>query len=323
LTDFDSPWKEALDPLDLFFEPFLLLFFPGAHRDIDWRRGTESLDKELQQVVREAEIGRRYVDKLVKVWLKDGHEQWVLIHVEVQSSEDPDFEVRMYRYNYRLYDKYNKQVASFAILGDDNLRWRPDSLSYNRWGVTAGLWFPAIKLLDYREKRAELEASENPFAVVVMAHLDTLETRHDPRERKGRLLRLIRRLYERGPGRKLVFQLLRIIDWMMELPKPLELELREEVDKLSEENKMPHVTSFERLAKEEGLEEGLEIGRRLGLIESIDMLLRDKFGGAAESLLNEIRAIENLDKLKAIFAAIKTAATADDLRRLWNGSSSN
>jgi hypothetical protein len=82
-TDYDSSWKEALDA---YFEPFLTLLFPEVHRHIDWARGYESLDKEFQQVVREAEVGRRYVDKLVKVWTKDGAECWVLIHVEVQTT---------------------------------------------------------------------------------------------------------------------------------------------------------------------------------------------------------------------------------------------
>ena len=42
--------KEALD---LFFEAFLELFFPQAHADIDWSQGGgQSLDKELQQIVR-------------------------------------------------------------------------------------------------------------------------------------------------------------------------------------------------------------------------------------------------------------------------------
>src|SRR5262249_42543226 len=34
--------------------------------------------KELLQIVREAAVGRRYADKLFKVWLKDGQEAWVL-----------------------------------------------------------------------------------------------------------------------------------------------------------------------------------------------------------------------------------------------------
>jgi hypothetical protein len=63
--DYDSPWKEALDG---YFPEFLALLFPVIHAEIDWSRGFEFLDKELQQVVRDAELGRRYADKLVKVY---------------------------------------------------------------------------------------------------------------------------------------------------------------------------------------------------------------------------------------------------------------
>jgi len=113
-------------------EPFLALFFTQADSEIDGGRGYESLDTELQHVVRDAELGRRVVDKLVKVWLKDGREQWVLIHVEVQTSEEANFAKRMYVYNYRLFDRYNREVVSLAVLGDDNPCWRPDSFGYRR-----------------------------------------------------------------------------------------------------------------------------------------------------------------------------------------------
>ena len=98
--------------------------------------GWESLDKELQQLDPDSETGRRYVDKLVKVWLKNGEEQWVLIHVEVQMSDETEFPLRMYIYNYRVFDKYNRrEVASFAVLGDDNPHWRPDRVSFTGGGV--------------------------------------------------------------------------------------------------------------------------------------------------------------------------------------------
>ena len=45
MTDFDSPWKEALDA---FFQSFLELFFPRARRH-RLEPGLESLDKELQK----------------------------------------------------------------------------------------------------------------------------------------------------------------------------------------------------------------------------------------------------------------------------------
>ena len=136
MTDYDSPWKEALEVL---FEPFLAMFFPEAHADIDWSRECESLDTELRQIVRKGRIGKRFVDRLVKVWLKSGEEQWVLIHIEVQTTEDPKFAWRMYIYNCRIFDKYNREVASFAVLGDNNPRRRPDRFGYQRWGVRAEL----------------------------------------------------------------------------------------------------------------------------------------------------------------------------------------
>jgi hypothetical protein len=81
--EYDSPWKEALED---YLRPFLALFFPEIHADIDWSRTPEFLDKELQQVVR-AELGRSEVDKVVKVWRLDGEETWVLLLLSLDAFE--------------------------------------------------------------------------------------------------------------------------------------------------------------------------------------------------------------------------------------------
>jgi hypothetical protein len=47
VDDYDGPWKEALEAL---FEAFVRLFRPDLHDAIDWTRGVELLDKELQQL---------------------------------------------------------------------------------------------------------------------------------------------------------------------------------------------------------------------------------------------------------------------------------
>jgi hypothetical protein len=107
-TEFDSPWK---DILQLYFEDFIEFFFPQVHREIDWTQTPEFLDKELQQVVRDAELGRRLADKLVKIYRTSGEEAWILIHVEVQAQEESNFAQRMFIYNYRIYDRYNLHSA--------------------------------------------------------------------------------------------------------------------------------------------------------------------------------------------------------------------
>jgi hypothetical protein len=225
MSDFDSPWKEILDA---YFEQFLAFFFPHAHRDIDWSRSYEVLDTELQQLVRDAEVGERLVDKLVKVWRVNGAEEWVLVHVEVQSQDESNFARRMYVYNYRIFERYNRQVASLAVLADDRRNWRPDHWGYDLWGCQVGIRFPIAKLLDH-EDEAALEASTNPFATVVLAHRKTLETRKDAESRHVWKIRLVRNLYERGFGRKEITELFRFIDWIMDLPKELTEQFRQEV----------------------------------------------------------------------------------------------
>ena len=55
-ANFDQPWKEAIED---YLEQFLEFFFPQVHALVDWSRGYESLDKELQQISPGAESGER------------------------------------------------------------------------------------------------------------------------------------------------------------------------------------------------------------------------------------------------------------------------
>ncbi len=250
---YDSPWKEILE---LYFRQFLAFFFPDIERDIDWSRGYQSLDKELPQFERDATTGGRYADKLTRVWRRNGEERLVFIHVEVQGTPDPSFPVRMYIYNYRIFDRHQQSVVSLAILADETPSWRPDRHVEELWGCRAGLWFPIVKLWDYNGRWSELEASDNPFATVVMAHLKTKATRNDDEARYRWKLYLVRQLYERGHERRDVIALFRFIDWLMVLPKPLAQRFRTEQEQLETEKNMRYVTSVERLAEEEGLLRG-------------------------------------------------------------------
>lgn len=130
--DLDGAWKEALDA---FFPAFLALLFPHVHAAVDWSRGYERLDKELQKIDPDADTGRRHADLLVKVWTRDGVEAWLLIHVEVQAWKDEDFPGRMYVYQYRIADAFGRDVVSLAVLADGDPAWRPTRFAANGWGV--------------------------------------------------------------------------------------------------------------------------------------------------------------------------------------------
>ena len=69
----------------------------------------------------------RAVDKLVRVFLTDGTDGFIVIHVDVQAGKRDDFAYRMNVYHRRLSDKSDRDVVSLAVLGKDDPNWRPNS----------------------------------------------------------------------------------------------------------------------------------------------------------------------------------------------------
>lgn len=293
-TDYDSPWKEVIEA---YFPQFLEFFFPLAYDAIDWTQPYEFLDTELQQLEPDAEIGKCLVDKVAKVWLLDGEEVWVLVHVEVQGRYDVDFAKRMYTYNYRLFDRHEQRVISLAVLADERENWRPSSYGYELAGCRVSLEFPIAKLLDYETQWETLEQTTNPFGIVVMAHLRTKATPQNPEGRLQWKLNLVRRLYERGYSREDVVQLFRFIDWVMVLPKELASSFKQVARSYEEASKMRYVTSIERLAKEEGKEEGiLETSRNY-----ITQFLQARFGEVPSSIVDILNGINDPSVLQTLF----------------------
>ncbi len=313
---YDSPWKEAIER---HFPDFLQFFFPAAHAQVDWSKPITFLDQELRAVARDAELGTRYVDKLVELTRLDGYPEKVYVHLEVQGSEQAEFAERMFVYHYRLYNRYRQPIASLAVLADDRLNWRPEKFGYEVFGCRLGLQYPVAKLLDWSGSEARLEDSNNPFAVVTLAHLATRATRTDMIERYAIKKSLVRQLYRRGRQRQQVIDLVWMLDWMMSLPKELEAQWQHDVQILEEEINMPYISSFERAGIEKGLEQGLEQGLELGRLLGKAQLLRrqlarrfgevpawasDKIDAAAESdLENWADVVFEADSVEAVFAS--------------------
>ncbi|TWI63157.1 hypothetical protein LZ24_03298 [Desulfobotulus alkaliphilus] len=256
-NDYDSPWKEAVGR---YFKEFLALLFPQIHDEIDWDKGLVFLDKELQKIVRDGTTGRRYVDKLAKVWTKKNREIWVLIHVEVQGEAEDLFPKRMYVYNFRIFDSYDRDVVSLGVLTDSQKSFRPDSYSKELWGCSLDFRFPIVKLMDWEDRWDELEASDNVFSLVVMAQIKAKSSKSKD-ELKAWKYHLVKLMYQRNYSREDILQLYRYIDWMISLPKELEAQFLKEVYLLEEEKKMPYITSAERF----GLEKGVVMGRSEGV----------------------------------------------------------
>jgi hypothetical protein len=166
----------------------------------------------------------------------------------------------------------------------------------------------SVKLLDYREREEDLERDPKPFAAVVLAQLKALATRDSPAERWRWKLRLVKGLYDRGLSADQVRQLFRLIDWMVQLPDELQQRFRDEIHRFEEGRRMPYVTSIERLAREEGRQEGL--------LEGIGVALEMKFGAPGKKLLAKIRTVHDLEKLRVLARSLRTAESLEEVEAL-------
>ncbi len=307
----DSPWKEVIEDL---FEDFLAFFFPDLHRAIDFTRPPEFLENELQQIAVESETGKRVIDKLVKVYLRSGGECWLLIHLEFQGYPEKGFPERMYIYNYRIFDKFRRDVISLAVLTDDNPAFRPSEYSRVTWGTEVSFRYTVIKLLDYREHLTDLETNPNPFAMVVRAFLRALETEGNFQERYAWKKRFLLELYHVGMPRETIRVLYKFIDWIMRLPEGLEQELFGEMEKAKEVNKMSYITTAERI----GMARGVAQGVAQGIAQSIAVVLEIKFGEAGENLTQRVQQAQRAEMLQKFLEGLKQAPSLSEAERMFS-----
>lgn len=292
-SDYDSPWKEIIE---FHFRDFIAFFFPVMHREIDWSKPVAFMNRELRRIAPSPGPGGQIADHLVKVWRKGVGETWVLIHIEIQSWRDPDFARRMFTYYYRLFDRHRHGIASVAILGDDSPGWRPDRFSMELWGCDVRLRFPAVKLSDYRGRRSELEKSGNVFSLAVMAHLSAMETKGNPALRKTRKMELIRLLLRRGHSKEQIFRLFRFIDWMIQLPEELELDLQDEIQEELGKADMTYYTFFERRLMKELIQKGESNATQRSasvLRNRIAGRLRSRFGHIPEDIPQSLNRLND------------------------------
>ena len=308
---YDSPWKEAIEH---YFQEFMAFYFPDAYRSVDWSKEHIFLDQELRAIVQDAELGTRFVDKLVRVTELSGSESWIYIHVEVQGTRQTEFSKRMFVYNYRIFDRYEKPVASLAVLADQHKHWKQTSYGYNVLGCRLTLDFPVAKLTDYDEKLDELLASENAFGLITAAHILTRKTRKKHQERYEAKLLLIKILYQRHWDKQRVINLLTVVDWLMTLPAWLDTKVWQEIETIEEHKNMKYITSIERIGIAKGRVEGRIEGRVEGRVEGESKLLKrqlERRFGALPAWAIELLSNANEPSLEAWGVAILTAQTLE------------
>ena len=291
----------------------------------------------MQQLSKKGLRGSKFVDKLVKVHLKNGDEQWILVHIEVQGDEDEAFSLRMFRYFYRIFDRYGKPIVSLAIVtGPAN--WKPEP-KYQLKFYDSGVEFQYLisRLMDY--DREALLADDNPMAIVVLAAQERERLRRRYRARYDVKWHLIRMLYQRNYTRQEIIDLFEFIDWVLQLNDKDEERLQEEINKLEEVNQMPYITSAERIGIQKGLQQGLQQGVQQGLQQGVQQGLQqgvqrgaleegqqsiiealdERFGAVPTPVSDAILKIQDRNQLRALLRQAIRSASLEEFQRRLNG----
>jgi predicted transposase YdaD len=261
----DILWKGLLEDL---FDDFLRFFYPEAGTLFDLDKGFEYLDKELDQLFPpEAEtFATRYVDKLVKVFTRGGAEEWILVHVEVQGYADQDFAKRMFQYYNRIFDQYDKPITAFAIFADTNRKFHPRYYEREFLGTRVYYSYNTYKIIDQND--AELEASDNPFAMAVLsAKLSLQRPELKDQQLFEQAFGLARRLITKQIPKEKIRKVMTFLRYYLRFDNPeISAKFVKELKVLTEKS---NTMGIEELlldqAKKEGIEKGMEKGIEQGI----------------------------------------------------------
>jgi predicted transposase/invertase (TIGR01784 family) len=271
----DSLWKAILEDI---FDDFLTFFYPNADDIFDFSKGFEFLDKELDDLFpKEESKSIRYVDKLVKVHLKDGNEKWILVHVEVQGYKDKTFEERMFTYYYRIRDKYQREITAWAILTDEYKKYKPHLYKTDYLGTELTYKFNVYKILDQDEE--SLKQSKNIFASIILTVL--LNLKRQTTEEKTLLnlnLEIVKNLYKKGFPKEKVRSVMNFLQHYLRFNPENSIIFEKEIDIIKGKTGTMGIEQFllDRATKK-GIEKGIEKGVRKKEIEIVLSLVEDGF----------------------------------------------
>jgi hypothetical protein len=305
-TDYDGPWKDALD-----FAPdaFLQRFLGRIAEAIDWRKPYQSLDHELRQVVAQEPEGIRRVDRLLL--FETLSEDPLYLHIEVQCYHEKELGRRVMTYRHRLRARFDKPVVTVIIFGDGRRRWCPKKHQEGQFGSgDSCVWLP-IKLLELWRENPDLENEENVFGLFIVAHLETLATRKDLPGRRQAKLRLLSNLQRRKMDEADGREWYRLIDWIMKLPEDMNRQVHAELYRKHTEEPMKYVSFAERQGIEKGIEKGIERGAR----KALETVMEAKFGPEGKALVQRLGESTDLARLDALTRAAALALSLDDVRR--------
>ncbi len=280
--DFDNNWKEVIEK---HVEKAVLFFLPNLHPQVDWTRSPIFLEQEMRNIRRKTLKGRKKImDKLIKVWLKTGEERWILIHIEIESSDSAEFNGRMFTYFSRAYDKYHVMIVALALLVGEKPPPSYNKFEMQEFGTHILYAYNAYVVGDQNEKDLLALASTNIFALFILANFYTIRTKDDMQRR----LEMKKKMYELAIERKIPSEdmdnLIIFVFQIMALP------LQEETD---------FKNFYEQKEKKRDMTEAAYQKRKMQTRKEIaNMMTKGVYGMYVDDMVEQIKEKDNSLKEK-------------------------
>ncbi len=245
--DHDTRWKEMIEQL---FEDFVAFFLPKLYEEIDFSHRPEFLKEELYQIISIShQKGTQRTDSLVKLYLKNGAEQWVLIHIEVQQKHETNFAQRMFQYYYRIMDKFGiEQISSIAIFIGEHLPKHYNEY-FNSYFNTE-VRFRYNTYVVRQQDEAKLWEHKNPFAIAVLAALHLIKTHRDSDDRLQKKIKLTDFVVKHGKAgnfsQKVIVELIRFVVNLMRLDEKREAKFEDRFFKLHQKSNKMQATIYDK-----------------------------------------------------------------------------
>jgi len=265
--------------------PDLLRFcFAGADDIFDMEKGFVFLDKELSELFPELEKqgGNRFVDMLVKVFLKNGNEEWILVHIEIQGGSDKNFAERMFQYWYRIYDRHKVNITALAVFTGSKTQKKPSKFQRSFLGTTINYQYNVYHILDHSEDG--LLAMDNPFALIVLAAQKALLMGKIPEEELNRERLTVARalIKSKKYDHARISRFLYFLKQFLYIGDPkLNRKFDKQINALTgKQNTMGIIETIKKIEREEafekgrkegkGIEKGIKKGRKEGIEKGIE-----------------------------------------------------
>lgn len=314
--DHDRLFKELLTT---FFVDFIDLFFPQLAADLDPESIT-FLDKEIFTDVTEGETYEPDIVVRTKFRAPYDTEAFFLIHTEAQSYPQSQFNKRMFLYFSRLFEQHGLPIYPIALFSFDKpQRPEPDTFEVR---------FPDLEVLTFRYRVIQLNqlswrdflSAHNPVACALMAKMNIAPT--DRAHVKWECLRLLVTLKLDRARMRLIAG---FVDSYLRLTREEENDLitflKATYNTGQEEQALELLTNFERIALEESREEGIEEGLAMGRVEGMEYLivsqLSRRFGELPERLEARVRELP-VERLQELGLAILDFQTREDMEAWLN-----